>query len=267
MTSDRKIRILIVGSCVSRDIFEFCAAPDFIIADYFARTSFASLGAPPTVDNALLGRIEGDFRRRMVLRDMDKSLFTTIQHSNFDLILLDLIDDRFDIVLRDGGALTLSEEYMGGAEPADISGCRLPNTNPKRHELWRQGLSKFLHEIKARGWENRLVVNRSFWALHQQDGQPIARYRRNELRRQNLILTKFYGEIAAAMPQAAWLTYPTEILVADRGHKWGEAPFHFVQQVYESGISQLRQIAMSLAGSDASTAEAVEPLSHILSHR
>ncbi|WP_162784660.1 FkbM family methyltransferase [Paracoccus suum] len=245
MNEGRQTRVLIIGSCASRDIFALSPSPDFVISDYYARSSFAVLNAHPLVDHALLARIDSPFQRRMVLRDMDKSLLAALRDDDFDLILLDFIDERFDILLRaSGDAVTVSPEFLSGADSAagSMAGRRLVNSDPERYDRWREGLIHFATLIKARGWQERLVVNRVFWALTDQSGAPIDEYPAAVAKRQNLLLAKMYDALAEALPQTRWLTYQTDSLLADHGHKWGLEPFHYQQSIYDTAISQLREI-------------------------
>lgn len=104
--------VLIFGSCVSRGIFNFDSAGNFNLVDYYARQSFGSLVSQPYSNDAVLQRISSAFRRRMVARDFAKSILQTDSGiARADVILLDLIDERFDLViLPTGHVLTHSAE-------------------------------------------------------------------------------------------------------------------------------------------------------------
>jgi hypothetical protein len=140
MQPGRKIRLLILGSCVSRDIFEFCEAGDFEIVEYFARTGLASLSAAPAVDQAALDQIISPFQRRVVGYDMDKSFWQKLESLSFDLLLLDFIDDRFDLLrTKDGGLLTLSNGLCRGGRPAAPAPGGIASTSKEKRRLWLAG--------------------------------------------------------------------------------------------------------------------------------
>lgn len=90
------------------------------------------------MDQAALDQILSPFQRRVVGYDMDKSFWQKLESLSFDLLLLDFIDDRFDLMrTKDGGLFTLSNEYVSaagqppgaGASPAPArksGGCGWP---------------------------------------------------------------------------------------------------------------------------------------------
>ena len=147
MQPGRKIRLLILGSCVSRDIFEFCDASDFEIVEYFARTGLASLNGAPAIDQVALDQIISPFQRRVVSYDMDKSFWTKLESLSFDLLLLDFIDDRFDLMrTKDGGLFTLSNEYVSAAgQPPRRR--RIASTSKEKRRLWLAGWQRLLTEL------------------------------------------------------------------------------------------------------------------------
>lgn len=58
MTGRSPAKIAIIGSCVTRDAFEYAPSGSYELSAYVARTSLAGVGAPPLVDVDLLERIQ-----------------------------------------------------------------------------------------------------------------------------------------------------------------------------------------------------------------
>lgn len=90
------IKVFILGSCVSRDPFELADKRDFEVVNYYARTSFASLGSEAYVDEKILSGIDSKWQKRMVKADMDKSFFKAIKESKFDVLLIDSLMKGLD---------------------------------------------------------------------------------------------------------------------------------------------------------------------------
>src|SRR5690554_1693234 len=98
--------VFIYGSCVSRDIFNLDKVGYFNIVDYYARHSIGSMASKPYRTDCSLAEISSDFRRRMDLRDFDKSVLQSeYAFANSDIILMDLIDERFDLVVVPSGEI------------------------------------------------------------------------------------------------------------------------------------------------------------------
>ena len=93
----KNVRIL--GSCVTRDALEITT--DFKLIDYTARTSLASLATNSRLDSGILNNIKSTFQKRMVERDMTKRFWLSLEKSQNDIIIIDLIDDRFNLKLFD----------------------------------------------------------------------------------------------------------------------------------------------------------------------
>lgn len=170
-------RVLILGSCVSRDIFEFDEAKEFEITQYFARTSFASLSSKPYVNKNILEKIASSFQRRMVQWDMQKHFWEVLKQKNFDFLLLDMIDTRFKLYKVCLECLhTISTEYKKAADKLASSNVIRANSS-EFFTLWTKGLQKFIQAIAECGlpqekiicikpyWTNLLVGGGNLWIL------------------------------------------------------------------------------------------------------
>src|SRR5262245_35612735 len=118
---NRPARLLIFGSCVSRDIFNYpWAKTQLALVDYYARSSIASLGARTIEMPSSVQNISSKFQRRMVERDIRKDFLNDLTRLQFDVLLIDLIDERFNLYVEpDGGACTLSSELVSSGFPKD----------------------------------------------------------------------------------------------------------------------------------------------------
>lgn len=105
--------VLIFGSCVSRDIFNLEYSLEFKVSDYYARSSLASLSSEAYENDSALNRISSPFQRRMVANDFSKEILTAgSKLEGCDVILIDLIDERFDLVVFPSGKIiTNSAEF------------------------------------------------------------------------------------------------------------------------------------------------------------
>lgn len=90
------MRLFIYGSCVSRDMLEYQQA-EVTLVKYIARSSLAAQLSVPFKNEAILDRLPSKFQREMLQVDMEKTLFKQLQQSDFDVLLLDFIDERFSI--------------------------------------------------------------------------------------------------------------------------------------------------------------------------
>ena len=103
-------KVAIHGSCVSRDLAEFHG---YEVTHYQARSSMCSkIGGKIDYDSMLLNSIKTNFQRRMVEWDLGKRPFTSL---NSDFVLIDLIDERFDVFTNGESFATRSQAFFNSS--------------------------------------------------------------------------------------------------------------------------------------------------------
>lgn len=209
--------MIIFGSCVSRDPFGSVKLPSL---QYFARSSFASLsGKSFLIFPSELKENPSAFQRRMVECDMKKSFFNILK-KNEDPIIIDFIDNRFDLLISHGGiSITNSSEFQRAK--LSLNGFKRINyKSDEFHSLWILGFRKFVQHIS----ESRLVlINRVKLVLH--DNKGVGFENIDYINSFNKHLDWCYEQVACLFPSARFIEYNN--LSADSEHKWGRSPFHF----------------------------------------
>ncbi|KRA30242.1 hypothetical protein ASD68_15460 [Rhodanobacter sp. Root627] len=229
------MKIAIFGSCVSRDAFAFAPKPGLEVAEYIARSSMASAFHKVPLEERWLSaveRIESPFQRRMVECDLRKLAEQRLLASSADVVLVDLVDERFNLVALGNSFATWSSEFSKlGFDPAEFDAVLRIESN-ERKPLWREGAQAMLQAIGA----NRIVLNEVYWARELADGQPMERL--EQIDRANVELREMHAFLRSLGVERA-ITYPYDLLRADPGHKWGLSPFHFIADFYEFTMRSL----------------------------
>lgn len=239
--------VLIFGSCVSRDIFNFDSAGYFNLVDYYARQSLGALVGQPYSNDAVLQRISSDFRRRMVMRDFAKSILhvdSAIAHA--DVILLDLIDERFDLVLLPTGhVLTYSAELAESKllDEPEVRGYRLLKPGSKeRRAHWLEGAEKFFARLQANGKRSTVLVNKVYWSsCIEPGGGAEFSVSQAAIAKANAELDWMYAQLRRWVSMDQFMSFTPDNLVADADHRWGVAPFHYVPAYYRAASDQIIQ--------------------------
>lgn len=224
-----KIKVFIYGSCVSRDFLEITDAKNFELIDYFARSSFASIGAKPITDHALIKKIDSKFQRSMVERDLNKSLLNSILKNNFDLLLIDLIDERFSIASIDESFCTVSTEFKKNQERKYKS---IAFNSFEKFELWKNGVNLFFDLARKNGFLNKIRISKIFWAENLENGEYFSNEIREYISINNEILSRMYRYIENIINVNQFINYPSGLIVAANEHKWGQQPFHYSNELY-----------------------------------
>ncbi|MCI5825768.1 MAG: DUF6270 domain-containing protein, partial [Arcanobacterium sp.] len=234
-------KIFIYGSCVSADIMNYPDAPQHEY--YFARSSLLSSMSdkPSLLYGADLSRNPSNFQRKMIQRDLNRELQQALPATQADLIVVDFIDERLDLLSFDGGGLfTKSPELM--AAKLDLNGSILfPTVGAQYYELFSHAWLKF----KELCGEKPVLINKVFWATHDDAGNERPRIEWTNLNNEKLSCT--YDIVNQLTPDVHWLTHRASSLVGKTDHRWGSAPFHFVDTFDQEVIDGIYQAGLEWA--------------------
>lgn len=251
MTRDRylhQVRVLILGSCVTRDAFE--RLPDgspLTVAEYFARSLLASAMHPAEFTGVELERIESPFQRRMVAWDLTGAFMGALTgRVAWDVIVYDPIDERFDMYEQPaGGRATRSSEFLrAGYDAGDDRSVRTGGA--EAFDLWEGGWSALVDRLRALGRLGDLRVNRVSWATEVDGGGALpAVYTPAVVGSANAYLERLYARAAVDLEDSQFYAYEPRDLVGAAVHKWGVSPFHYVDSYYARLIDALTRDAVA----------------------
>lgn len=240
-------RVFIIGSCVSRDAWELSPpGGDLVIVDYVARTSIASAFAKPyPLDEE--PKVRSNWQLRQLIIDAEKGLEKRLREADFDILLVDLIDERFEIFEKDGAILnnSFAAREAGLGNQALKRGYRMiPMTTPERSRLWVEGWRRLCAVVAEANPGAAIVMNEVQWGTHPKMPLEAKPEMTSEA---NLYLRTFYRHAQrTANENSRSLIYDGELFKPDPDHKWGIGPFHYGKELYFKTIDQLKTIANEL---------------------
>lgn len=233
MVMAQKFDVFLYGSCVSRDLQELSSAV-FYRRAYIARQSLISATTPPYVfsgDTAL----DSAWQHRMVLGDLESNLLTRLAEDGprSDLVVWDLTDERLGVQpLGDGsfGTITPDSLRSGILDAFEEQGEPIPFGSPEHRELWSRGLDRFAALLDALGLRERTFVLAPQWATHDDTGRAID----PEGGRTPEEWTEAYAPYVRALREAELpvLGLPPSHQRTHLDHRWGPAPYHYVDDAY-----------------------------------
>ena len=236
MSTSQLPRVFILGSGVSMDALE--QGPGrFEVVNYLSRTSMASIGMPRVEDDEVRRKVAGiasPLQQRMLLNDLDKTTTSLIKATPHDILLLDFVDERFNLLLSGRSLFSLSGELEKSGVETEGRVVVTPDSDSFL-SLWLAGLGRLLSEVDPA----KVVLNRAYWAEHFPDGSDASS--RGWIQRNNAVLQRLYDAVDKYWSLRR-IDYPREILVADPGHKWGVAPYHYTGAFYAHTLAVLDQI-------------------------
>lgn len=263
MRSAIQTRVAIIGSCVTRDVWHAPAVSPTERSPLFmlARSSLASLFAEPHATFAPPEEIPAGLSRfevRMVAHDILKTgLASLVEHRPTHLIL-DFVDERFELLRQGDTVATLSwEAHLLGASGLEFASFeRVRRGSPEALRLWRSGLQAFKRFLETQLPDVCVMVHDARCATEYLDsagrrcafppdwefwpGAPVS------IRDQNELFARYVAEFRGAFPQATLVRAPTELALASERHRWGLAPYHYVDAYYRHVAGALARAGCQL---------------------
>ncbi|MBV2208071.1 MAG: hypothetical protein KUL77_00715 [Thermomonas sp.] len=239
------MKILIFGSCNSRDPFTHEESNNFHLVDYFARSSFASLSGKKIDFDLDLSGINSNFQKRMVFADANKTFLDAISNKDFDYLVIDFTDDRFDILeLQNGSLITLSAEFRKTLQSN--------KSLPSQHKIikgfseefflkWVSGWTTLRKALKQTNQLSKVLINCINWSKFDNCNEFFSNSQYINIA--NSDLNRKYNFLTSELNSNQFIKYPEELFVSDSKHRWGRTPFHFKKEVDLFFINCLRSIS------------------------
>ena len=231
MTSPR-YSLLIIGGCVSRDTVDPLLGESLELKRYVARQSFISAGTDAT---KLVPKVDlrSQFQRRMLEADLSGSLFRDVEeNSEVDLVLWDLNVERLgawqfdvDTFVTDSGEFRRMENYSSittGVPHIDFG-------EEDHFRIWKERFFQFKEVLQRNGLVEKTLLLAPDWALVDETGETVGLFEAVKAGAYNAIYRR-YWDFAEANGFEVLRMQDT---VAESHHKWGPAPFHYTEGVYD----------------------------------
>lgn len=227
-------KVLLIGSCVTRDALSLLACEEI---QYYARTGFISLASNPVrlEEDLLVLQDVGSFERRMIFSDFDKRAIKDIERGYFDIVILDFIDERFDVSEVLGGVFVTRSNYL-------IQSGLLNTLDERIHkrftldEIWEQACIKLLDRLRTQ--KCAVILHKAWWAedFFNHDSGVVERFSDDQLsvvHKYNKLLARYYDVVESNFPEVTVVEVSKELLYSDFAHKWGRDYFHYGAGYYK----------------------------------
>lgn len=234
------MKYAVFGSCVTRDIFSILER-DELVNEYRSRCSLHSYTAPPIPLEQIpdLSEMSSDFQRRMVQLDFSKS---TISNDEQVPIVVDFIDERFNVLNYGNSLITESNEFQKIAK--ENSQYTLAFKRGIQEETqFREACRKF--RLMHQGVP--VILHSSRWATHfSTDAGLEALDKEKYIETMNRSLEMYEDIFVDEVSPIGVVRVSPSLRIADKEHRWGLAPFHYIREYYESAFRILLEISATL---------------------
>lgn len=239
-------KILIWGSCVSRDAFDFVNNPHQVIK-FISRQSFATglddrgIEAKDFLDKKKKEAKDKKYFLKCLESDFLKLSKDEIIKTDFDVFVLELIDERFRIAQCNSGLYTYSTTGKT-VEYHRVEKITLHDFDSDfKFELWSKGIMKLFSLLKEKNI--KIILNKVYWTHNTSDS--FSKEKLSDIVRNNMFLDKLYNFIEEKYGNIIEIiSYPTGVFEADVNHKWNHEPFHYTLPTYEYFMQQFNEIIL-----------------------
>lgn len=224
------LKIAIIGSCVTRDSFEYIDNIDITV--YLSRVSLISMcSSKPNIIPEIQSNVTG-FLKRTLVEDFEKKHLEVLTSNDFDYLIIDFIDERFSLRTDVNGSYITNSQYVRSHTNADIS---FPTIVPRlTHEClgkWISAAGYFTKQILKILPQEKIVIHEAYWVDGLKDSD-----------RHNTYLSIYYNFLKVLMPKANYIKVSEKNIQTDPNHKWGVAPYHYKKEYYEEFAEKLIRI-------------------------
>ena len=180
--------------------------------------------AAPALDNP--------FRRAALDRDLSKSLIKNIAGMDYDYIIIDFLDERFDIAEVDGGCYTISDAFMEAEIPFVYN--TLKRDDAKTIEMWKEECLKFIALLRARFPANNIIMVKNFLAERFGNSErQIFHDRLDEIKHSNAVIGGCYDFFENNFPGIKVIDLKDmELFYTYENFRHGREPWHYNEEYY-----------------------------------
>ncbi|WP_236236129.1 DUF6270 domain-containing protein [Pseudomonas faucium] len=245
---NEKVRVAILGSSATRDLFEFqkSTLDAFEICFYMARSSVISWMAPPCFDPQL-GIDRSTFEGKRSHWDKLKLHWQLLEQSRPDIVIIDFIDERIGIVPHKNSLMSASGPLLKAFERKNIAHEIKRPWSPEIQQLREWALPAFLDKVASIC--PNIFVHKAVWANQYKANNGLESFKGGEFERLIELNNSVIDPMLATLEESA--TSVEQIggleagLVAGGDHKWAFCPYHYDSTYYKTVAKQLLARIMS----------------------
>jgi len=229
------VKFAIWGSCVTRDIFSELGLDGFV-GEYRARTSLHSFFEEPVAVERMpnLEIITSQFQKRMVEADFRKR---DIALKGCDYLIIDFIDERFNIIEFEKSKITLSSEFSKVIDQIGDLELAFERGSDEDFSHWRESCKKFSAHFN----EAKIILHSSRFATHQLlNGRLEENVKQNMIMNMNNLLEEYEQIFIEEVLPIEILRISKDNVISNVQHKWGIAPFHYILPYYQEAFDKLK---------------------------
>ncbi len=201
----------------------------------YCRFNFSSIiSLMSTIQTQPLCTHKNKYREIMVNRDISSGFWDILEEIRPQFIVIDLIEERFDILEYQGSYITKSDAFDGAG--IDLGKTRIINRDSEAcRVLWEDSCIRFIKKLQEYVSSNNIIVLRNYLSEKVGDINNQELYGSvGKIQRMNHILEHYYDFFLANCQGAKVIeTSKSKFYFTDRQYEYGALPSHLNDIVNE----------------------------------
>jgi len=245
------MKVAIIGSCVTRDLFEFNIVKmnNFQVTTYISRATTHSIVADISPFYVTLDNYSMDtFNERKFLEDFKKEYFNLLKNNDWDILLLDFIDERHKTYIYNTFSLTYTKSskkfidemlnFGKGNIYTPLSQEMIDKTKIATFKL----IPKLINIAKGRP----IFLHKAKYATKYIDStgqlKSFEEGTKEKIDKNNIFLDDLYA-LYALYNNSQIKFIDVEPKIGGGNCKWDLQPFHYDKQYYENFATELYNLS------------------------
>lgn len=236
------------GSFACRDVFDYFPEGTLTLRNsVFQQSMFSALSVPFEYDADSI-KTRTEFRKRVIIRDMNKDTFEVFSRKPSAYLLIDLLEERFPLIKKDNSILTLSEMYKEAFPNDDGTILKkriIENELYIEDDKASQTVKEFCAKLTELYRGENIILHYALMAdcYRDKDGNTVSfdLTTMEDNRRINRILEYLYNQIIADIPEICVIDERGS-LCADVGNKRGLSPVNYSDDYYNKVSNSIQNI-------------------------
>ena len=210
----------------------------------YLRFNFSSLiSIVNPVNEAISFKHKNKYRLIMIDRDVMSSFWNIIEEEKTPVLVLDFIDDRFDVIKINGGYVTKSDALEESSLEYDKSDI-VPWGTKEFENIWESSCREFIRKIRESCFIKKIVLVENYLSEYQGDYNKKVLYPNiKEIRKTNKILKKFYDFFTSKCKEADIIKpYDFGLYYTDKEYEYGAIPSHLNDLVNRQIAKEIEKV-------------------------
>ncbi|HDL5493006.1 TPA: glycosyltransferase, partial [Mannheimia haemolytica] len=207
------------GSCVTRDAFTFDKNNLFTLVRYFARSSLATAFDSLKVEDKYTKKLKSAFQQKIVGADLSKEFRNYVTQQDFDYLVIDFINDRYDIFQFNNKSkvlLTAELKQTDFLKRNQSKGIVIEGGSDEWFDEWKKGCIEFIELAKNQDFLHKIILNKVMWTNQLANGEKFIED--DKIEKANTFLERQYEFISKFIPQENIITYSSELFKANKDY-------------------------------------------------